>query len=106
MTTRNNWSFELGVGNGVDIPIYIILGFMQRGQFNQQHRNKDTFYRSTVVNAQAMIGSENVPDAGINCNCAIDKNLQTYGKIVACFRNLAKDDIPQLYILRKRHYNF
>ena len=41
---------------------------MQRGQSNQQHQNNDTFYRPSVVNAQAIIGSEITPNAGINCS--------------------------------------
>ena len=47
---------------------------MQRDQFNQQHQNNDTFYRTSVVNAQGVIGSEKFPDAGINCNYAIVKS--------------------------------
>ena len=72
VTTENFWSFELGVGNGVDVPIYIKVGFMQRNQFNQQHQNNDTFYRPSVGNDQAIIGSEKFPDAAINCIYAID----------------------------------
>ena len=52
VTTENNWTFELGVRDGIDIPIYVIIEFMQRDQFNQQHQNNDTFYRPSVVNAQ------------------------------------------------------
>ena len=51
LTTENIWIFELGVGDGIDIPIYVRVGFMQSGQFNQQHQNKDTFCRPSVVNA-------------------------------------------------------
>ena len=43
VTTENNWTFELGVGDGIDIPNDVIVGFMQRGQFNQQHQNAETF---------------------------------------------------------------
>ena len=49
VTSENNWTFELGVGDGVDIPIYVIVGFMQRKQYNQQHQNNDVFYRPSVV---------------------------------------------------------
>ena len=101
VTTENNWTFELGVGDGLDVPIYVIVGFMQRDQFNQQHQNNDTFYRPSVVNAQCIIGSEKFPDAGINCNYAIDKFSQAYGEIVSCFRHLAKDNILQPYITQK-----
>ena len=61
------------------------MGFMQRGQYNQQQRNKDTFYRPTVVNAQCTRGSEKNPDAGLICNPAIDRFSQAYGGIVSCF---------------------
>ena len=38
VTTENNWTLELSVGDGIDIPIYVLVGFMQRDQFNQQHQ--------------------------------------------------------------------
>ena len=40
VTTENNWSLELGAGDGTDVPVFIIVGFMQRDQFNQQHQKK------------------------------------------------------------------
>ena len=52
VTTENSWTFDLGVGDGIDIPIIVMVGFMQRDRINQQHQNNDTFYRSIVVNAQ------------------------------------------------------
>ena len=58
VTTENNWLFELGVGEGIDIPICIIVEFMQRDHFNQQHQNNDTFCRLSVVNAQALLEVE------------------------------------------------
>ena len=51
VTAENSWTFELGVGEGVDVPNYIIVGFKQRNQVNQQHRNNYTFYRPSVLNA-------------------------------------------------------
>ena len=74
---------------------------MQRDQFNQQHQINDTFYRPSVVNAQCNIVIENVPDAGIDCNYAIDLYSQAYGEIVSCFRYLAKDYILEPYITQK-----
>ena len=98
VTTKNNFTFELGVVDGIDIPVYAIVGFMQRDQFSQQHQNNDTFHRPSVVNAPCIIGSEIFPDAGINCIYASEKNSQAYGEIVSCFRHLAKDNILQPYI--------
>ena len=43
VTIENNWTFELGVGDGFDVPIYVIVGFMQRDQFSQHNQNNDTF---------------------------------------------------------------
>ena len=43
VTTKINWNFELGVGDGVDITIYVIVGFMERDQFIQQHQQNDDF---------------------------------------------------------------
>ena len=74
---------------------------MQRDQINQQHQNIDIFYRPSEVNVQCIIGSEKFPNAGNNCNYAIDKNSQAYGKIVSCFRHLAKDNILQPYNTQK-----
>ena len=101
VTTENNWTFELGVGDGIDIPIYLVVGFIQRDQFNQQHQNSDTFYRPSVVNAQCIFGSEKFPDAGISCNYAIDKYSQAYAEFVSCFGHLAKDNILPPYITQK-----
>ena len=53
------------------------------------------------MNAQCIIGIEKFPDAGTNCNYAIDKYSQAYGDIVSCFRQLAKDHILQPYITQK-----
>ena len=44
VTTENNWTLELGVGDCFNIPIYVIVGFIQRDQFNQQHQINDLFY--------------------------------------------------------------
>ena len=100
-TTENIWSFELGVEECFDIPIFIIVGFMQRDQLNQQHQNNDTFYRPSVVNGQCIYGRENIPDAGINCIFANDNYPQAYGEIVSCFRHSAKDNILQPYNAQK-----
>ena len=80
VTTENNWTFELGVEDGIDRPTYVKVGFMQTDQFNQHHQNSDTFYRPSAVNAQCYFGSENYPHPGINCNYAIEKYSQAYGQ--------------------------
>ena len=81
VTTEKNWNFELGVGDGIDIPIYVIVRFMQRDQFNQQLQNNDTFYRPSVVNAQCIVSSEKLPEAGINCFYGIVNSLNLMEKL-------------------------
>ena len=36
LTTEKIWTFDVGVGDGVDIPNNLKTGFMQRDRFNQQ----------------------------------------------------------------------
>ena len=43
VTTQNNWTFELVMGGGNDIPIKVLVGFKQGDQINQPHQNKDDF---------------------------------------------------------------
>ena len=40
VTTEKKWTFELGVGDGIDIPICLTVGFIQKDQFNQQHQKR------------------------------------------------------------------
>ena len=52
VTTENIcWTFELGVEKGIDVPIYVMVGFMQRRQLDLQTQSNDTIYRPTVSNA-------------------------------------------------------
>ena len=32
VTDENNWIFELGVQKGIEVPIHVMFGFMQRDQ--------------------------------------------------------------------------
>ena len=105
VTTENNCTFEPGVGDGVDIPIYVKVGFKQRDPFDQ-HLNKDTFYRPSVENAQCIIGREKLPDAGKKFKYAIDNCSEAYGEIVSCFRWLAKDKIFTTFYHTNRFCNF
>ena len=101
VATENNWIFELGVGDGIDIPIFVVVGFMQSDQLNQQHQHNDTFHRPSVVKSQCFIGSDKLPDARITCIYAIDNYSQAYGEIVSCFRHLANDKFIQPYITQR-----
>ena len=45
MNTQNLWSFELGTQKAVNVPIWILVGFQQRGRQDFQNLANDTFYR-------------------------------------------------------------
>ena len=68
VNTQNLWSFEIGRHEGVNIPIWIIVGFQQRERQDSQNLNNDTFYRPPVTSAQCIIGTEKYPDAAILIN--------------------------------------
>ena len=54
VNTRNVWSFELGTQEGVNVPIWIIVGFQQRERQDSQNLANDTFYRPPVTSAQCI----------------------------------------------------
>ena len=92
------WQFHLGTEEGINIPIFIIIGFQQHDRENSQNLNNDTFCRSTVTSAQCIIGVEKYPDVAILLNYDDDDCSQGYGQIKEAFRALTKDDILKPFI--------
>ena len=41
VNTQKYWSFELGTEEGVDVPVWIIVGFQQRDRQDSQILNND-----------------------------------------------------------------
>ena len=101
VNTQNIWNFELGTQDGINVPIWIIIGFQQQDRQNSQNENHDTFYRPSLTSAQCIIGTEKYPDSGILLNYADDDFNQGYGQIKEAFRALTEDDILQPYIYDK-----
>ena len=99
--TQNLWNFELGTQEGINVPIWIIIGFQQRNRQNSQNEKNDKFYRPSVISAQCIIGTEKYPDSGILLIYDDDDYNQGYGRIKEAFRALAKDDLLQPYISDK-----
>ena len=52
------WQFQIGVEEGINITIFIIIGFQQQDKENSQNLNNDAFIRLPVTSAQCLIGSE------------------------------------------------
>ena len=98
VNTQNFWIFELGTQEGINIPIWIFIGFQQNDRQHDQNLNNDTFVRLPVISAQVVIGTERYPDSAILINHDDDDYCQGYGLIKEAFRGLTKDDILKPYI--------
>ena len=58
--TQNFWTFDLGTQEGINLPIWIIVGCQQRDRQDLQNINNDTFYRPSVTSAQSVIGTKKI----------------------------------------------
>ena len=96
--TQNLWNFKLGTQEGINVPIWIIIGFQQQDRQSSQNENNDMFYRPSATSAQCIIGTEKYPDSGILLNYDVDDYNQGYGQIKEALRALTKDDRLQPYI--------
>ena len=90
-------NFELGSQESMNVPIWVIIGFQQRGRQDSQKLNIDLFLLP-VNSAQCIIGIEKYPDAGLKLNYVDDDYSHGYGQTKEVFRNLKRDDILQPYI--------
>ena len=98
VNTQNLWSFELGTQEGMNIPIWITIGFQQSDRQHDQNLNNDTFYRPPVTSAQSIIGTEKNPDSAILINYNDDDYNQGYGLRKQAFKDLTKDNILERYL--------
>ena len=98
VNTQNFWTFELGTQEGINVPIWIIVGFQQMDRQNDQNLNNDTFVRLPVISTQCIIGTEKYPDSAILLNYNDDDYSQGYGQIKEAFKALTKGNILQPYI--------
>ena len=98
VNTQSLWSFELGTQEGINVPIWIFVGFQQSDRQNDQNLNNDTFYRPLVTSAQCIIGTEKYPDSSILVTYNDDDYSQAYGQIKEAFKALTKDNLLQPYI--------
>ena len=95
---QNLCNFELGTLEGINVPIWIIVGFQQSDRQRDQNLNNDTLYRPPVTSAQCIIGTEKYPDSAILINYNDDDYSQGYGLKKQAFKNLTIDDIVEPHI--------
>ena len=99
VNTQNLWRFELGTQEGINVPIWFIVGFQQSDRQHDENLNNDTFYRPPVTSAQYIIGTEKYPDSALLLNYNDDDYSQGYVLIKQAFKDLTKDYILELYII-------
>ena len=98
VNAQNLWTLELCTQEGVNVPIWIFVGFQQNDRQHGKNLNNDTFYRPPVTSAQCIIGTEKYPDSSILLKNIDDDYSQGYSQIIEAFRALSKDDIIKPYI--------
>ena len=98
VNNQNLWNFELGSREGMNVPLWIVIGFQQQDRQDSQSLNFDTFCRLPVVSAQCFIGTEEYPEAGIFLISDDDYHSPGYSQTKEAFRALTKDDILQPYL--------
>ena len=91
--TQCNCSSEFGVKSCMDVPNYVIVGFIYR--LNSQEQNFDDFCRPTVSNTKFLIGSEKYHDVGKNLDCGKNILSPGYGRHLSCFGHITADVIFQ-----------
>ena len=98
VNTQNLWTFELGTQEGVNVLIWIIIGFQQRKRRDLQSFNNETYIRSAVTSAQFYISMEKYPESAILLNYSDDDYSQGYCQSKEALRALTKNDIFKPYI--------
>ena len=71
----------MGTQEGINVPIWIFVGFQQRDGQGSKKLNDDTFYRPPVTSAQCIIGTEKVPGSAILLNYDEDDYSHGYDNI-------------------------
>ena len=98
VNTQKLSTFELGTQEGINFPIWILVGFRRRERQVSQNFSNDNFHRPLVTSGQSNIGTDKNPDSAILLNYDDDDYIQVYGQIKEAFRALTKDDIPKPFI--------
>ena len=95
--SQSFWTFELGVQESIDIPVWVHVVFQQSDRQHNQNLNNDTFYRLPVTSDQVVIGNEKNPDSAILLSYDDDQYSQAKGQLEEAFRVLTKEKFVQPY---------
>ena len=58
VNTQTLWTFEIGTQEGINVPIWINVGFQRRDRQDSQNLNTDKFYRLPVTSTQCVFETE------------------------------------------------
>ena len=98
LITQNLWTFELGTQEGINVPMWIFVGFQQSDRQHDQNLNNDTFHRLPVIRAKCIIGIEKYPNSAFLLNYNDVDYSQGYCQIEGAFTALTQDDTLKPYI--------
>ena len=82
VNSNNNWTFELGVEAGIDIPIDVIVGFQSAARLSpDQTQNNGVFDQLDIIGASLKVGSERYPDNEMSLDYNINKYSDAYREL-------------------------
>ena len=61
VNTQSLWTFELGVQDGINVPIWIYVVFQQSDRQHDKNLDNDSFHRAPVTSAQVFFGNREIP---------------------------------------------
>ena len=91
VNTQNFRSFEKRAQEGVNVPIWVTIGFQQKDRQDSKNlNNKDTFHRPPVTSAQCILGTEKYKNILIELFLTFDNDecCTDYGQIKEVFSAL------------------
>ena len=86
MKNQKTWNFQIGAQGGVNLPIWIVIGFQQQKRQDTQDLNNDSFCRLPVTSCHCIIGMENYPGAALLLTYNNDDYSQGYRQIKEALR--------------------
>ena len=95
VNTQNLWTFEMGTQEGINVPIWIVVGFQQQDRQASQNLDNDTYFRPPVTSAQSNFETKRFPDSVTSVNYDDDDYSQGYAQTNEPLRAQTKDDVLQ-----------
>ena len=99
VNTNSSWNFELGVEAGMQLPIYVIVGFQSADRLGPaQTQNNGVFDQLPIIEAYCKIGSVKYPDESINLDYLRNDYDDGYNEVLKFFREYVGEQTVTPYI--------